>query len=134
MVVATSYPFLDVVWSMLVFFAFFVWIWMAVTVFMDLVRRRDTSGFAKVLWIVAIIVLPFLGVLVYLVANHDGMAQRQAKDVERAQAQFDEYVRQAVGSGSTSTPAAEVERAKALLDSGAITPDEFAKLKAKAVG
>ena len=75
---AADYPFLDVLWSILIFMAFILWIWLAITCFMDIFRRRDTGGFAKALWIIFIIVLPYLGVLVYLIANHTGMAERQA--------------------------------------------------------
>ncbi len=131
LVTATSYPFLDVLWSMLIFFAFIVWIWIAITVFIDLLRRKDMSGWLKALWVILIIVLPYLGILVYLIAYHNGMADRQNKDAQQAQTQFDDYVRQTAGSGGA---AAEIEKAKGLLDSGAITQAEFEALKAKALG
>ena len=95
---AADYPFLDVLWSILIFMAFILWIWLAITCFMDIFRRRDTGGFAKALWIIFIIVLPYLGVLVYLIANHTGMAERQAQDVHEAQQAFDERVREAFSS------------------------------------
>jgi Phospholipase_D-nuclease N-terminal/Short C-terminal domain len=128
---AADYPFLDVLWSILIFMAFILWIWLAITCFMDIFRRRDTGGFAKALWIIFIIVLPYLGVLVYLIANHTGMAERQAKDVQEAQQVFDERVREAAGSAG---PAAEIEKAQGLLESGAINQEEFDRLKAKALG
>lgn len=128
---AADYPFLDVLWSILIFMAFILWIWLAITCFMDIFRRRDTGGFAKALWIIFIIVLPYLGVLVYLIANHTGMAERQAKDVQEAQQAFDERVREAAGSGG---PASEIEKARGLLESGAINQEEFDRLKAKALG
>jgi hypothetical protein len=127
---AADYPFLDVLWSILIFMAFILWIWLAITCFMDIFRRRDTGGFAKALWIIFIIVLPYLGVLVYLIANHVGMAERQAKDVEEAQQAFDERVREAAASGG---PASEIEKARGLLESGAINQEEFDRLKAKAL-
>lgn len=130
---AADYPFLDVLWSILIFMAFILWIWLAITCFMDIFRRRDTGGFAKALWIIFIIVLPYLGVLVYLIANHTGMAERQAKDVQEAQQAFDERVREAAGSGGAG-PASEIEKARGLLDSGAINQEEFDRLKAKALG
>jgi Phospholipase_D-nuclease N-terminal/Short C-terminal domain len=128
---AADYPFLDVLWSILIFMAFILWIWLAITCFMDIFRRRDTGGFAKALWIIFIIVLPYLGVLVYLIANHVGMAERQAKDVQEAQQAFDERVREAAASGG---PASEIEKARGLLESGAINQEEFDRLKAKALG
>jgi hypothetical protein len=127
---AADYPFLDVLWSILIFMAFILWIWLAITCFMDIFRRRDTGGFAKALWIIFIIVLPYLGVLVYLIANHVGMAERQAKDVQEAQQAFDERVREAAASGG---PASEIEKARGLLESGAINQEEFDRLKAKAL-
>lgn len=127
---AADYPFLDVLWSILIFMAFILWIWLAITCFMDIFRRRDTGGFAKALWIIFIIVIPYLGVLVYLIANHTGMADRQAKDVQEAQQAFDERVRDAAASGG---PAAEIEKARGLLESGAINQEEFDRLKAKAL-
>ena len=92
LITATSYPFLGVLWSMLIFFAFIVWIWIAITVFMDLIRRKDISGWGKAFWVIFIIILPFLGVLIYLIAYQNGMADRQNKDAQKAQAQFDDYV------------------------------------------
>jgi hypothetical protein len=128
--VASSYPFLNIMWSMLIFFAFFLWIWIAITVFIDLFRRHDVGGFAKVLWVIFIVILPFLGVFVYLIAYHDGMADRAGKQAADQQAQFDDYVRQAAGSGGTT---AEIEKAKGLLDNGTITQAEFDAIKAKAL-
>jgi len=128
--VAADYPFLDVLWSMLIFMAFFLWIWLAITCFADIFRRRDTSGWVKAIWIIFIIVLPYLGVLVYLIANHNSMADRSAKDVEQAQAAFDARVRQVAGARDS---AAEIEKAHALLQSGAINQQEFERLKAKAL-
>ena len=130
---AADYPFLDVLWSILIFMAFILWIWLAITCFMDIFRRRDTGGFAKALWIIFIIVLPYLGVLVYLIANHTGMAERQAQDVQESQQAFDERVREAAASGGGG-PASEIEKARGLLESGAINQEEFDRLKAKALG
>ena len=129
--VGADYPFLDVLWTMLIIFAWIIWFWLLITVFTDLFRRRDTSGFAKVLWIIFVIVLPFLGVFIYLIVNHDGMTERSMKQAQAAQAQMDDYVRTVASSGG---PAAEIEKAKGLLDSGAITQSEFDAIKAKALG
>jgi hypothetical protein len=130
MLLAADYPFLDVLWTMLIIFAWVIWFWLLITVFSDLFRRKDTSGFAKVLWIIFVIVLPFLGVFVYLIANHDGMTERNLKQVQRDKAQFDQYVQSVATSGGA---AAEIEKAKGLLDSGAITQAEFDSLKQKAL-
>ncbi len=128
---ASNYPFLNIFWTILIFFAWVAWIWIAITVLIDLFRRRDLSGWAKALWVVFVIVLPFLGVLAYLLIYHDGMAERSGKEAEASQAQFDEYVRRTAGSGG---PASEIEKGKQLLDSGAITQAEFEAIKAKALG
>ena len=129
-VTAYTYPFLNIFWTMLIFFAWIIWFWLLITVFADVFRRHDTSGFAKVLWIIFVIVLPFLGVFIYLIVNHDGMTQRSMNEAQTQRAQMDDYVRSVAGSGGA---AAEIERAKGLLDSGAITQAEFDALKAKAL-
>ena len=128
---SSDYPFLNIFWTMLIFFAWVAWIWIAVTVLIDLFRRRDLSGWAKAAWVIFVIVLPFVGVLVYLIAYHDGMADRGAKQAAASQAQMDEYVRKAAGTGG---PAGEIETAKKLLESGTITQAEFDAIKAKAIG
>jgi general stress protein CsbA len=130
-ILAADYPFLNILWSMILFFAWVIWIWMMIIILADVFRRRDISGWGKAAWIVFLIVLPFLGVLVYLIAQHDGMAQRSEEAAKSQKAQFDDYVRNAAGSGGGA--AAEIDKAKQLLDSGAITADEFAALKAKAL-
>jgi hypothetical protein len=130
MVIAADYPFLDIFWTMIIFFSWVIWIWVAISVFADVFRRHDISGWVKALWVVFVIVLPFLGVLVYLIANGKGMAERKQKDVQAAQAQMDDYVKSVAASGGS---AAEIEKAKGLLDSGAIDQREFDALKAKAL-
>jgi len=129
-VLAADYPFLDVLWTMLVFFAFIIWFWILITVFADIFRRKDTSGFSKVLWMIFVIIVPYFGVFIYLIANHDGMAERNVKQVQAQQAQMDQYVKSVAGSGGA---AAEIEKAKGLLDSGAISQAEFDSIKAKAL-
>jgi Phospholipase_D-nuclease N-terminal/Short C-terminal domain len=129
-VIASSYPFLNVLWTILIFFAWVLFIWLAIVVFMDLFRRDDISGWGKAAWVVFVVIVPWIGVLVYLIANHTGMYERRARESRAAQAQFDEYVRQAAGSGGS---AAEIEKAKELLDTGTITQAEFDAIKAKAL-
>ena len=129
---AADYPFLNVFWTMVIFFCWVAWIWVLVLIISDLFRRHDTSGWIKALWIVVLIVLPFLGSLIYLIANGNGMAQRRARDVQVAQDQFDSYVKNVAGSGGGGG-ASELAKAKELLDSGTINQEEFDKLKAKAL-
>ena len=129
MVLAADYPFMDVFWTMIVFFSWVVWIWLMVLLLSD-VFRRDISGWAKAAWVVFLIILPFLGVLIYLIAEGKGMTERRVSDAQASQAQFDQYVK-SVASDSGS--AGEIAKAKELLDSGAITQQEFEALKAKAL-
>jgi len=126
-----SYPFLDALWTMALFFFWIIWFWILITVFADVFRRRDIGGGAKTLWLIFVIVLPYLGVFVYLIANHDGMAERRMDDVRVQQQQVDDRIRAV--AVSSSNPAAEIEKAKQLLDSGAISQTEFDALKAKAL-
>ena len=129
--VATSYPFLNILWDILIIFAWVIFIWIAITVLIDVFRRHDISGWGKAGWVILVVVLPWLGVLIYLIVNHQGMTERRLKEAQTSQAQFDDYVRQTAGSGGA---ASEIEKAKQLLDSGAITQPEFEALKAKALG
>jgi hypothetical protein len=126
--VAADYPFLDVLWTMVLFFAWVAWIWIAITVFADVFRRHDINGWGKAAWVVLVIVLPFLGVLIYLISQHEGMAERSVKEAKTQQAAFDQYVREAAGGS-----AAEIAKAKELLDAGTISQAEFDAIKAKAV-
>ena len=127
---AADYPFLEVLASMFFFFLFIIWIWILITVFSDIFRRRDLGGGSKTLWIIFVIVLPYLGVFIYLIANHDGMADRNIQQMQKQQQQTDAYIQSVAGSGGA---AAEIEKAKGLLDSGAITQAEFDALKQKAL-
>ena len=128
---ASNYPFLNLFWTILIFFAWVIYIWIAITVIVDVFRRRDISGWAKAAWVIFVIVVPFIGVLAYLIFNHDGMADRSTKEAAASQAQVDEYVRKTAGTGG---PASEIETAKKLLDAGDITPAEFDAIKARAIG
>jgi high-affinity K+ transport system ATPase subunit B len=130
MILATSYPFLEVFWTMLIFFAFIVWIWILFTVMIDIFRRHDTSGVAKVLWIIFIVILPYLGVFVYLIFEHKGMAERAVKQQHDTQAQFDQYVQSVAAKVD---PTAQIAKAKQLLDDSTITQAEFDQIKQKAL-
>jgi hypothetical protein len=127
--IAADYPFMDVLWSMIIFFFWVIWIWIVITVLIDVFRRHDIGGFAKALWVIFVVILPWLGVLIYLVAQHDGMRERSLKQAQTQQQAFDDYVRDTAGGGA----AADIAKAKELLDSGAITQAEFEALKAKAL-
>jgi hypothetical protein len=131
---SSQYPLLDLFFTTLFFFAWVLYIWVAVVVILD-IFRRDMSGIAKVLWVLFVIIFSWIGVLIYLLINHQGMQERRQQDVAAAQSDFNQAVRQAVatGGGSTGGSAGQIEAAKRLLDSGAITPEEYEKLKAKAL-
>ena len=130
MLAASSYPFLDVLWTMLIFFLWVAWFIILFRVIGDIFRRHDIGGGGKVLWLIFVIVVPFLGVFVYVVAESKGMTERSLERARETQQQFDDYVRTTAGSGGA---AAEIERAKQLLDSGTITQAEFDAIKTKAL-
>ena len=125
-----DYPFLDVMWTMLVFFLWVAWFWILFDVWGDIFRRRDLSGLGKTGWFIFTLVLPFLGVFIYVISQNDGMNQRKLERAQAQRAQMDDYVRSTAGGGA----AAEIEKAKQLLDSGALTQSEFDALKQKALG
>lgn len=127
---AADYPFLDILWTLLIFFLWVMWFWLLIVIIGDVFRRRDIGGGKKTIWLIFILFVPFIGVLAYVLANSDGMAERNLERARKDQAQFDTYVRETAGSGGA---AAEIDKAKQLLDSGAITQAEFDAIKAKAL-
>jgi hypothetical protein len=133
MVIAADYPFLDILGTMLIFFAWVIWFWILIRVLVDVFRRHDLSGFSKAGWTLFMIVLPFLGVLIYLIAHGKDMGQRDIEQARAAQTQFDEHIKSVAGSGPDGA-AAQIAQAKSLLDSGAISQEEYERLKAKALG
>jgi hypothetical protein len=128
--VAADYPFLDVLWTMFIFFLWIIWFFLLFRVIVDIFRRKDIGGGKKTLWLLFVILLPFLGVFVYLIVNSNEMADRDVQRAQASQQQFDSYVKEVAGSGGA---AAEIDKAKQLLDSGAITQEEFNSIKAKAL-
>jgi hypothetical protein len=132
MVLAADYPFLDILWTMILFFFWIAWIWVLIIILSD-VFRRDMSGWGKAAWIIFLIFLPFLGVLIYMISNGSGMSERRMSDMQASQKQFDTYVRSVAADGGGGGAASEIAKAKSLLDAGTITEAEFASLKAKAL-
>jgi hypothetical protein len=130
MLLASDYPFLDVLWTMFIFFLWIVWFWLLFTVFVDVFRRHDIGGGKKTIWLIFVIILPFLGVFIYIITQNDGMTQRNLDRAQAQRAQFDSYVRDTAGGGGAAT---EIANAKQLLDQGAITQAEFDAIKQKAL-
>jgi hypothetical protein len=131
MLLASDYPFLDVLWTLFIFFLWVIWFWLLFTVFIDVFRRHDIGGWKKAAWLVFVIILPFLGVFIYIITQNDGMTQRNLDRAKSQQAQFDQYVRETAGGGGGA--ATEIANAKQLLDQGAITQAEFDAIKQKAL-
>ena len=123
-------PLLDFFWTMLMFFLFFLWIWLVITVFIDIFRSDDMSGWAKAAWVVFVIVLPFLGVLIYVIVRGNSMQERQmARNASQAQAQ-QEYIQSVAGSGSSST-ADQMSKLAELHKDGTLTDSEYQSQKDK---
>ena len=129
---AASYPFLDVLWTMFIFFLWIIWFWLLFTVFIDIFRRHDISGGKKTLWLIFVIIIPWLGILIYLIVRGHGMQERQLEQAKEAQAAQAEYIKSVAG-GSSGDASSQISKAKELLDSGAITQAEFEQIKAKAL-
>ncbi|MGZ8762459.1 MAG: SHOCT domain-containing protein [Acidimicrobiia bacterium] len=121
----------QVLWSMIWFFLFFIWIWILITVFADIFRSRDLSGWAKAIWTIFVIVVPYLGVFVYLIARGHKMHEHAAEAAAAQDAAAQEYIRQA--AGTTKSPADEIARLADLKEKGTISDAEFESLKAKAL-
>jgi Phospholipase_D-nuclease N-terminal len=128
--VLANYNFASFLWDVLVIFAFVIWFWLLIVVFGDVFSRHDISGWGKAGWTIFVIVLPYLGVFIYLIANGKSMGERAAAKAQSQQAQMDDYVRSVASSDSSAD---QIAKGKQLLDSGAITQTEFDQLKAKAL-
>jgi ABC-type multidrug transport system fused ATPase/permease subunit len=126
----TDYPVFDAFLTILYFFLFFIWIWLLVMVFFDIFRSHDMGGGAKALWVIFIIILPFLGVFVYLIARGGSMHERQAQQAARQKAAFDSYVRQTAAAPGSDT-ASQLSKLADLKAQGALTEEEFQAQKAK---
>lgn len=129
MVIAADYPLLEVFWTILIFMAWVAWLMILINVFGDIFRRADLSGWGKACWTLFTLVVPFLGVLVYLIVQGKEMGERRAGDIKARQAEFDAHVKSVAGGG----PASEIASAKQLLDTGVIDNAEFERLKQRAL-
>ena len=129
-VASTSYPLLDAFWTVLWIVGFVLWIWLAIAVFTDIFRSHDLSGVAKALWVVAIFVMPLLGVLLYFIFRGSKMREHAVADISAQEKANREYIRRVAGSSGTS-PASEISRLVDLRDSGAITQEEYDAQKAR---
>jgi predicted PurR-regulated permease PerM len=127
---ASSYPFLDVMWSIFIFFAWVIWIWFLIVILSDVFRRHDIGGGTKALWVIFVIFVPFVAALIYLIRQGSHMAERNVQQAQAAQAQADDYIRSVAAQND---PSEQIRKGKELLDSGAITQDEYAALKARAL-
>lgn len=128
--IAYTYPLLNIFWTMFIFVGFFIWIWLLIVVFMDVFRSHDIGGFAKALWIIFIIILPLLGVLVYLIARGGKMHQRAEREARDEQQAFDTYVKDVAGSSSAD----ELAKLSRLKEQGVLSDAEFESQKAKILG
>jgi Short C-terminal domain/Phospholipase_D-nuclease N-terminal len=124
---ADDYPLLDLLWTFVLFFALLVSFWLIITVFGDLFRRHELSGWAKAGWTVFVIVLPLIGSFTYLITQGRAMADRDVRRVQQAQQQTDDYIRSVAAPGFRGVD--EIARAKELLDRGSISQEEFDQLK-----
>ncbi|MCP4303690.1 MAG: SHOCT domain-containing protein [bacterium] len=123
-------PIFDVLWSMLIFFLFIAWIWVLVSVVADIFRSSDMNGWAKALWMLLVIILPWFGVFVYLIVRGNDMAQRNADDAAAVEDMRRSYIRDAAGT----SPADELTKLASLKESGVINAEEYDKLRAKVLG
>jgi hypothetical protein len=128
--VLAAYTFGDVMWTMFVFFCWILFFWLLFGVFGDLFSRHDVSGWGKAGWTILVIILPFLGIFIYLISQGKGMGERAQEKAQAQQSQVDDYVRSVAAS---SSPTEEIAKGKQLLESGAISQAEFDQLKAKAL-
>ncbi len=131
---ASSYPLLNIFWTMLEIFVFILWIWLLIAIFSDIFRSHDMGGGAKALWVLFVIILPFLGVLIYLIARGGSMHDRQVQAVKQQQEAFDAYVRQTAGTSGGASTADELAKLADLKAAGTLSDEEYNAAKAKLLG
>ena len=129
--VAYDYPLLGLFWTMLILFLWFAWIMLLFRIFGDIFRSDDMGGLAKAMWSLFVLIVPFLGVIVYLIARGDSMARRDIANAQANEAAFRNYVQEAAGTGGGSSTASELSKLAELHAAGVLTDDEFAQQKAK---
>src|SRR6478672_2346001 len=130
---ASSYPLLNVFWSIFEFFLWVIWIWILIWIFIDIFRSHDLSGWAKALWVLFVLFIPLIGVLVYLIARGGKMHEHAAQDARQQDQEFRQYVQQAAASSPAST-ADQLSKLADLRDRGVISAEEFEREKAKVLG
>jgi Short C-terminal domain len=123
----------QVFYSFLWFFLFFIWIWLLIIVFSDIFRSHDLGGWAKALWVIGIIIFPYLGVFIYLIARGGKMHEHAVQDAQASDAAARAYIQNAVGPGGGGSAADQLSRLADLKAKGVIDDDEFQKLKAQAI-
>jgi Short C-terminal domain/Phospholipase_D-nuclease N-terminal len=128
---AYTYPLLDVFWSMLIFFLFFMWIWLLITIFIDIFRSPELSGWGKALWFLFVLVIPLVGVLVYLIARGKTMHEHQAAAVRQQDTEFRQYVQDVAASDGNGSVTDQLAKLADLRDRGVITEEEFNQQKVK---
>jgi ABC-type multidrug transport system fused ATPase/permease subunit len=126
----SSYPLLNIFWSMFIFFLWIIWIWILITVFIDIFRSHDLSGWAKTLWFLFVLFIPLIGVLVYLIARGGKMHEHAVRQAQQQDQDFRQYVQQAAASSPAST-ADQLAKLADLRDQGVISAEEFEREKAK---
>ncbi|HEV8276815.1 MAG TPA: SHOCT domain-containing protein [Streptosporangiaceae bacterium] len=129
----SSYPLLNIFWTMVELFLWIIWIWILIWIFIDIFRSRDLSGWAKALWFLFVLFIPLIGVLVYLIVRGSSMHERAVQDARQQDQEFRQYVQQATADSSTST-ADQLTKLADLRDRGVISPEEFEREKAKVLG
>ena len=125
---AYTYPLLSIFWTMLEIFAFVVYFWLLITIYMDIFRNSEMSGGVKALWVLFVLFIPLLGILVYLIVNGGKMHERAAQAAQRQQQAFDSYVKEAAGTSSTTD---ELAKLADLKEKGVLSDEEFTSQKAK---
>jgi len=132
-VAASSYPLLNIFWTIFELFLWIIWIWILIWIFIDIFRSHDLSGWAKALWFLFVLFIPLIGVLVYLIVRGGSMHERAAQDARRQDQEFRQYVQQAA-AGSPASTADQLAKLADLRDRGVISAEEFDREKAKVLG
>jgi Short C-terminal domain/Phospholipase_D-nuclease N-terminal len=130
----SSYPLLNLFWTMLEFFLWIIWIWILIWIFIDIFRSRDLSGWAKALWFLFVLFIPLIGVLVYLIVRGSSMHERAVQDAQQQDKEFRQYVQQAAAAGAPASTADQLAKLADLRDRGVISAEEFDREKAKVLG